>query len=67
MDYMIEDFKSKEGIDLSKDTMALQRINVAAEQAKKELSSAGKTTINLPYITATAEGPKALRNGTYKS
>ena len=38
--------------------MALQRINVAAEQAKKELSSAGKTTINLPYITATAEGPK---------
>ena len=58
MDYMIEDFKSKEGIDLSKDTMALQRINVAAEQAKKELSSAGKTTINLPYITATAEGPK---------
>ena len=58
MDYMIEDFKSKEGIDLSKDTMALQRINVAAEQAKKELSSASKTTINLPYITATAEGPK---------
>ena len=58
MDYMIEDFKSKEGFDLSKDTMALQRINVAAEQAKKELSSAGKTTINLPYITATAEGPK---------
>ena len=58
MDYMIEDFKSKEGIDLSKDTMALQRINVAAEQAKKELSSAGKTTNNLPYITATAEGPK---------
>ena len=58
MDYMIEDFKNKEGIDLSKDTMALQRINVAAEQAKKELSSAGKTTINLPYITATAEGPK---------
>ena len=51
MDYMIEDFKSKEGIDLSKDTMALQRINVAAEQAKKELSSAGKTTINLPYIS----------------
>ena len=58
MDYMIEDFKSKEGIDLSKDTMALQRINVAAEQAKKELSSATTTNINLPFITATAEGPK---------
>ena len=58
MDYMIEDFKSKEGIDLSKDSMALQRIKVAAEQAKKELSSASQTTINLPYITAGAEGPK---------
>ena len=58
MDYMIEDFKSKEGIDLSKDSMALQRIKVAAEQAKKELSSATQTTINLPYITAGAEGPK---------
>ena len=58
MDYMIEDFKNKEGIDLSKDSMALQRIKVAAEQAKKELSSAAQTTINLPYITAGADGPK---------
>ena len=56
--YMLEDFKAKEGVDLSKDTMALQRLKVAAEQAKKELSSAMQTNINLPYITATAEGPK---------
>ena len=56
--YMLEDFKAKEGVDLSKDTMALQRLKVAAEQAKKELSSAAQTNINLPYITATAEGPK---------
>ena len=56
--YMLDDFKSKEGVDLSKDTMALQRLRVAAEQAKKELSSAMQTNINLPYITATAEGPK---------
>ena len=56
--YMLDDFKSKEGIDLSNDTMALQRLKVAAEQAKKELSSATTTNINLPYITATAEGPK---------
>ena len=60
MDYMVEDFKSKTGIDLSKDTMAMQRINVAAEQAKKELSSAAQTAINLPYITATANGPEHL-------
>ncbi len=58
MDYMIADFKAKEGIDLAQDSMALQRINVAAEQAKKELSSAAQTTINLPYITAGADGPK---------
>ena len=55
---MIADFKAKEGIDLAQDSMALQRINVAAEQAKKELSSAAQTTINLPYITAGADGPK---------
>ena len=54
--YMLDDFK--EGVDLSTDTMALQRLKVAAEQAKKELSSAMQTNINLPYITATAEGPK---------
>jgi molecular chaperone DnaK len=56
--YMLDDFKAKEGVDLSNDTMALQRLKVAAEQAKKELSSATTTNINLPYITATAEGPK---------
>ncbi len=56
--YMIADFKQKEGIDLSKDSMALQRVKEAAEKAKKELSSATTTNINLPFITATAEGPK---------
>jgi molecular chaperone DnaK len=56
--YMIEDFKKKEGIDLSKDTMALQRIEEAAEKAKKELSTATTTNINLPFITATQDGPK---------
>ena len=56
--YMLNDFKAKEGVDLSKDTMALQRLKEAAEKAKKELSSATTTNINLPFITATAEGPK---------
>ena len=56
--YMLEDFKAKEGVDLSKDTMALQRLKVAAEQAKKELSSATTSNINLTYITSTAEVPK---------
>ncbi len=56
--YMVDDFKSKEGIDLSGDKMAMQRIKEAAEKAKKELSSATTTNINLPFITATAEGPK---------
>ncbi len=57
-DYMLQDFKAKEGIDLSTDKMALQRLKEAAEKAKKELSSATTTNINLPFITATAEGPK---------
>ena len=57
-DYMLQDFKSKEGVDLSNDKMALQRLKEAAEKAKKELSSASTTNINLPFITATAEGPK---------
>ena len=57
-DYMLADFKSKEGVDLSTDKMALQRLREAAEKAKKELSSATTTNINLPFITATAEGPK---------
>ena len=57
-DYMLADFKAKEGVDLSTDEMALQRLKEAAEKAKKELSSATTTNINLPFITATAEGPK---------
>ncbi|MCR5488229.1 MAG: molecular chaperone DnaK [Lachnospiraceae bacterium] len=56
--YMIDDFKAKEGVDLSTDKMALQRLKEAAEKAKKELSSANTTNINLPFITATNEGPK---------
>ena len=57
-DYMLADFKAKEGVDLSTDKMALQRLKEAAEKAKKELSSATTTNIILPFITATAEGPK---------
>ena len=56
--YMIDEFKKAEGVDLSTDKMALQRLKEAAEKAKKELSSATTTNINLPFITATAEGPK---------
>ena len=59
-DYMIAEFKKQEGVDLSTDKMALQRLKEAAEKAKKELSSATTTNINLPFITATAEGPKHL-------
>ena len=57
-DYMIQDFKNKEGIDLGQDKMALQRLREAAEKAKKELSSATTTNINLPFITANETGPK---------
>ena len=57
-DYMIQDFKNKEGIDLGNDKMALQRLREAAEKAKKELSSATTTNINLPFITANETGPK---------
>ena len=57
-DYMLAEFKKNEGVDLSNDKMALQRLKEAAEKAKKELSSATTTNINLPFITATAEGPK---------
>ena len=57
-DYMLAEFKKNEGIDLSNDKMALQRLKEAAEKAKKELSSATTTNINLPFITATSEGPK---------
>ena len=58
--WMIDEFKKTEGVDLSGDKMALQRLKEAAEKAKKELSSATTTNINLPFITATAEGPKHL-------
>ena len=58
--WMIDEFKKAEGVDLSNDKMALQRLKEAAEKAKKELSSATTTNINLPFITATAEGPKHL-------
>ena len=56
--YMINEFKRQEGVDLSGDKMAMQRLKEAAEKAKKELSSATSTNINLPFITATAEGAK---------
>ena len=56
--YMLEEFKKTEGIDLSTDKMALQRLKEAAEKAKKELSSATTTNINLPFITANQDGPK---------
>ncbi len=56
--YMIDEFKRTEGVDLSGDKMAMQRLKEAAEKAKKELSSAANTNMNLPFITATAEGAK---------
>ncbi len=59
-DWMISEFKAQTGVDLSTDKMALQRIKEAAEKAKKELSSSTTTNINLPFITATAEGPQHL-------
>lgn len=57
-DFMLSEFKKNEGVDLSTDKMALQRLKEAAEKAKKELSSSTTTNINLPFITATNEGPK---------
>ena len=60
VDWMLAEFKKTEGVDLSKDKMEMQRLKEAAEKAKKELSSATTTNINLPFITATAEGPKHL-------
>ncbi|MDR1547656.1 MAG: molecular chaperone DnaK [Hungatella sp.] len=58
--WMVDEFKKAEGVDLSGDKMAMQRLREAAEKAKKELSSATTTNINLPFITATSEGPKHL-------
>ncbi|MBR4208005.1 MAG: molecular chaperone DnaK [Lachnospiraceae bacterium] len=60
IDWMLSEFKKAEGVDLSGDKMAMQRLKEAAEKAKKELSSSTTTNINLPFITATAEGPKHL-------
>ncbi len=60
IDYIISEFKKEQGVDLSKDVLALQRLKEAAEKAKIELSSAQQTEINLPYITADASGPKHL-------
>jgi molecular chaperone DnaK len=60
IDYIVEEFKRKEGIDLRKDKMAMQRLKEAAEKAKIELSSTLETEINLPFITADAQGPKHL-------
>ncbi len=60
INYVADEFKKENGIDLRKDTMALQRLQEACEKAKKELSSASSTDINLPFITADANGPKHL-------
>ncbi|MGN6579167.1 MAG: molecular chaperone DnaK [Bordetella sp.] len=60
IDYIISEFKKDQGVDLSKDVLALQRLKEAAEKAKIELSSSQQTEINLPYITADASGPKHL-------
>jgi molecular chaperone DnaK len=60
INYLVEQFKAKEGIDLSKDNMAMQRLKEAAEKAKIELSGMTSTNINLPYITVGADGPKHL-------
>lgn len=60
INWLAEEFKSAEGVDLRQDPMALQRLKEAAEKAKVELSSATQTEINLPYVTATASGPKHL-------
>jgi molecular chaperone DnaK len=67
IDYVINEFKKEEGVELSKDPMAYQRIKEAAEKTKVELSSSSETEINLPYITATASGPKHLVKKLSKS
>src|SRR6202041_1559699 len=60
IDWLVKTFKDKEGVDLANDKMALQRLKEAGEKAKIELSSVQETQINLPFITATAGGPKHL-------
>jgi molecular chaperone DnaK len=60
MDFLVDEFKKDNGVDLKKDTLALQRLKEAAEKAKIELSSSAQTDVNLPYITADASGPKHM-------
>ena len=60
MDYLVDEFKKENGVDLKKDTLALQRLKESAEKAKIELSSSAQTDVNLPYITADANGPKHM-------
>ena len=60
MDYLVEEFKKDQGVDLTKDMLALQRLKESAEKAKIELSSSAQTDVNLPYITADASGPKHM-------
>ena len=60
MDYLVDEFKKESGVDLKKDTLALQRLKESAEKAKIELSSSAQTDVNLPYITADASGPKHM-------
>ena len=67
IDWLADEFNKEEGVDLRKDAMALQRLREAAEKAKIELSSASQTEINLPYVTATATGPKHLVRTLTKS
>jgi molecular chaperone DnaK len=67
MDWLVEGFKNEHGVDLSKDRMALQRLKEAAEKAKIELSSVAETEINLPFITATSEGPLHLQRKLTRS
>ncbi len=67
MDWLVDTFKAEHGVDLSKDKMAIQRLKEAAEKAKIELSTVSETEINLPFITATAEGPLHLQKKLTRS
>ncbi|MEX2557329.1 MAG: molecular chaperone DnaK [Actinomycetota bacterium] len=67
IDWLVTQFKNKQGVDLSQDRMALQRLKEAAEKAKIELSGTTETTINLPFVTATAEGPLHLEEKLTRS
>ncbi len=67
IDWLVKSFKDKEGVDLASDKMALQRLKEAAEKSKVELSSVQETTINLPFITATSDGPKHLEEKLTRS